>query len=215
MDKDWINSNITKYGNSHNINNNKNKRGDLQKILDSMLIEPMEEDLEFIKQIKNDNDNEFKFTISSKIERSEFMHTEEENNILNEINAKFQKLYSYKEKIVSITNFKSEFGDNFLKKFAKVGWENLIELNLNNNNISSIKRLCMIPLLNLESMDLLINNISDIDNIEHLQILNLKKINLEKNKIYDPFVFITKKFECLCYLNLSNNDIDESGQKRI
>ena len=183
---------------SHNIKRNQEEEIQLQKT---------------INEIKNDTEHTYK--ISTKIERTdgEFIHTDDERDNLNEINVKFNKFYTHKDTKISINNFGSEFGDDFLNKFSKVGWENIIELNLSNNNIDSIEPLYKMSLINLEKMDLSNNNISDIDDIVQLQISNLKNINLENNKINDPFAFFDKKFEVLVYLNISNNNIEESDQE--
>ena len=183
---------------SHNIKRNQDEEMQLQKT---------------INEIRNDTEHTYK--ISTKIERTdgEYIHTGEEKDNLNEINIKFKTFYTHKDKIINIYNYENEFGNDYLIKFSKVGWESIVELNLSNNNISSIEPLYNMPLVNLEKIDLSINIISDIDDIEQLQILNLKHCNLEKNKISDPFSFYSKKFESLDYLNISNNNIDESDQE--
>lgn len=186
--------------NSHNIKRTEKDEKDLQNMID---------------KIKNDTNHEYK--ISTKIERVDgsYVHTPEEKDSLNEINVKFHKFYTHQTKIIDLCDYGNEFGDDYLNKFSLVGWENIIELNLRNNDISEIEPLYKMHLLNLEKLDLSNNNISDIDEIENLQILKLKILNLENNKITDPYAFYHSKFYTLESLNLSNNKIDDDDKEKF
>jgi Leucine-rich repeat (LRR) protein len=185
---------------SHNIKRNEKEEADLQKT---------------INEIRNDSEHVYK--VSTKIEREdgEFIHTEEEKGSLDEINVKFQKCFTHKDEIIYLCDYNNEFGDFYLEKFSKVGWEKLIELKLNNNNITKLEPLYNMQFLFLEKLDLSYNNISDIDDINKLQILNLKVIYLNNNEIDDPFAFYDEKFNSLEYLNLLENKIEERDKEKF
>ncbi len=185
---------------AHNIKRDEKEEANLQKT---------------INEIRNDTEHNYK--ISTKIEREdgEFIHTEEEKGSLEEINVKFQKCFTHKEEIICLCDYNIEFGDFYLGKLSKVGWEKLIELKLNDDNITSIEPLYNMQLLFLEKLDLSNNDISDIDDINKLQILNLKFIYLKNNKIDSPFSFYDEKFNSLECLNLLDNEIDERDKGKF
>lgn len=185
---------------AHNIKRDEKEEADLQKT---------------INEIRNDKEHVYK--VSTKIEREDgnFIHTEEEKGSLDEINIKFQKSFTHQEGIISLCDYYDEFGDFYLNKISKVGWEKLIELKLNNNNISSVEPLYNMQLLFLEKLDLSNNKITDIDDINKLQILNLKFIYLSNNQIDSPFAFYDEKFNSLECLNLSQNEIEERDKEKF
>lgn len=185
---------------AHNIKRDEKEEAELQKT---------------INEIKNDNVHIYK--VSTKIERQDgaFIHTEEEKGSLDEINVKFQKSFNHKEEIISLGYYYSEFGNVYLNKLSKVGWEHLVELKLNNNNISDIEPLYNMQLIFLEKLDLSNNDISDIDDIGKLQILTLKYIHLNNNQIDTPFAFYDEKFSNLEFLNLLENKIDDRDKEKF
>ena len=185
---------------AHNIKRDEKEEADLQKTINA---------------IKNDTEHNYK--ISTKIERQDgnFIHTEEENGSLEEINVKFQKSFNHKEKIINLGYYYNEFGDFYLNKLSKVGWEMLVELNLNNNNITDIEPLYNMQLLSLKKLDLSNNDISDIDDINKLQIYDLKYIYLNNNQIDSPFAFYDEKFNDLECLNLLENKIEERDKEKF
>lgn len=185
---------------AHNIKRDEKEEANLQKT---------------INQIKDDTEHTYK--ISTKIEREDgaFIHTEDEKGYLNEINSKFQKDFTHKEENIILGNHRDEFGDYYFGIFSKVGWEKIIELNLNNNNITKLDPIYNMQLLFLETLDLSNNDISDIDDIHKLQILNLKNVYLNNNKIEDPYSFYDDKFIGLEYLNLLGNDIDDNDKEKF
>ena len=169
-----------------------------------------------INEIKM-NKYEHVYKISLKIEKQDgtFIHTEEEKDSLDEINVKFQKSFNFKEEIISLGYYYTEFGNLYLNKLSKVGWEQIVELKLNNNNITDIEPLYNMQLIFLEKLDLSNNDISDIDDIGKLQILNLKYIHLNNNQIDSPFAFYDEKFSNLEFLNLLENKIDERDKSKF
>ena len=185
---------------AHNVKRDKDEEANLQKT---------------INEIRNDTEHIYK--ISTKIEREDgvFIHTEDEKGCLNEINVKFQKEFTHQEEIIDLYDYKEEFGDDYMNKFSKVGWEKLIELNLNNNNITLMDPLYNMQLLFLEKLDLSNNNISDVDDINKLQILHLKFIYLNNNKIDSPYAFYDEKFNSLECLNLLENDIEDRDKEKF
>ena len=185
---------------AHNIKRDKKVESDLQKT---------------INEIRNDKEHVYK--ISTIIEREDgaFIHTEEEKGSLDEINIKFQKSFTHQEEIINLCDYNDEFGDFYLNKLSKVGWEKLIELNLNNNNITVIEPLYNMQLLFLEKLSLSNNNISDIDDINKLQVLKIKNIYLNNNHIDTPFAFYDEKFNSLEYLNLLENEIEDKDIKKF
>ena len=168
-----------------------------------------------INGIKDDHEHIYK--VSTKIEREDgaFIHTEDEKGYLEEINVKFEREFTHKEEIISLGGYNGDFGDHYLGVFSKVGWEKIIELNLNNNNITTIETIYNMQLLFLEKLDLSNNNISEIDDIHKLQAINLKSVNFYNNKIEDPFGFYDDKFNGLEYLNLLENKIDDKDKEKF
>ena len=134
---------------------------------------------------------------------------------MEEINIKFERELTHEEEIISLGGYNEDFGDYYLGVFSKVGWEKIIELNLNNNNITTIETLYNMQLLFLEKLDLSNNNISEIDDIHKLQAINLKSVNFYKNKIEDPFGLYDDKFNGLEYLNLLENEIDDKDKEKF
>ena len=185
---------------AHNIKRDKKEEANLQNT---------------INEIRNDTEHTYK--ISTKIEREDgtYIHTEDEKGNLNEINAKFQQEFNHKEEIINLSNHNNDFGDFYLEKFSKVGWEKLIELNLSYNNITSLEPMYDMQLLFLEKLDLSNNDISDVDDFNKLQVLNLKCVYLNKNKIDSPYAFIDEKFNSLEYLNRLENDIEDRDKEKF
>ena len=162
-----------------------------------------------INRIRDDNQNNYKLTFNIERTNKEIIHNSNETEYLEEINNSFNKSFIYKEKIINLNFLNERFGDEYLKKFCQIKWENIKELKLNNNNIVDIKPLFEVPLFQLETLDLSNNLIEEIDDLKNLQIYILININFENNKFDDPYIFYDDKFLNLEYLNIKNNNIDD------
>ena len=182
------------------------------------LYKKREEDVKGIKEIIDEfkynipKDSVIKYKITIKDIKN---HTNEEKNILMQINNKFDTSFTYNDEYINISYFKEDFGDEYFKIFSNVRWENIIELKLRNNNIYEIAPLLNINLLNLKKLDLSNNYISEIDDFDQIEFKCLKYINLRNNKIDYPFVFCDSRFENLGILILEDNDIDDETKKRF
>ena len=166
-----------------------------------------------INQIRKDKDHIYK--ISTTIERQDNpgIHTPEEKDYLKDINSIFKKNFTHKEEIIILSDQKNNFGDFYMNKFSKVGWEKIVELNLSNNNICNMEPIYNMQLLSLKKLDLSYNNISDIDDIDRMIIMDLKHFYLNNNKISNPFAFYNKIFNNLETLNLLDNNIEDKEKE--
>lgn len=123
----------------------------------------------------------------------------------------FNKKYNLDINDFNITklNLSRKFaGNELLKDFSKLKFNELKELYLYDNDISEIKDLQKINFEKLEVLDLCNNNISDIKIFEKIKLGNLKQLLLINNNISDICVLEKIELEKLEALDLRKNKID-------
>ena len=106
-----------------------------------------------------------------------------------------------------------------LKKFCQINLENIKELILSNNDLTSIKNLFDANLDNLEILKVDHNRINSVEILPFLKCHKLKELHLNDNKLCNvESLAKMKDFKALELIDLSNNLFDqklESNQKLI
>ena len=171
--------------------------------------------------IKNLSDafGEYSRTKHSKNEDLYFIKFLEINNNKRQFIQLTDDLYPLVQKIElrqkKIYDEEENDNQNLFKKINN--FENLIELNLEQNCIYSIKSFKDAKFKNLEILNLSINLLND-ENIKHIENLcceNLFSLNLEENLFtkYELLVAIGKKFKKLNILKIGNNTFKVKNKK--
>ena len=139
------------------------------------------------------------------------------DHLLEEFNKKFSTNIKKDDTKIDLTEKKLKNDD--LKQFCRINLENIKELILSKNDITSIKCLHEANLGNLEILKADNNRINSVEILPHLKCLKLKELHLNDNKLCNvESLGKMKDFKNLELIDLSNNFFDqklEENQKLI
>ena len=139
------------------------------------------------------------------------------NKLLDEFNKKYSTNIKLDDEKIDLTgkNIKNEG----LRQFCRINLENIKELIITKNDITSIKCLYEANLNNLEILKADQNRINSIEILPYLKCFKLKKLILNDNKLCNiETLGKLLEFNSLELIDLSNNYFDqklESNQKII
>ena len=139
------------------------------------------------------------------------------NKLLDEFNKKYSTNIKLDDEKIDLTgkNIKNEG----LRQFCRINLENIKELIITKNDITSIKCLYEANLYNLEILKADQNRINSIEILPYLKCFKLKKLILNDNKLCNiETLGKLLEFNSLELIDLSNNYFDqklESNQKII
>ena len=139
------------------------------------------------------------------------------DKLLEEFNKNYSKNISKDDTKIDLSG--SNLKNIDLRKFSRINLENIKELNISKNNITSIKFLYEMNLDNLEILKAEENRINSIEILPFLKCPKLKEIHLNDNKLCNiESLSKIEDFKALEFLDLSNNCFDqklESNQKLL
>ena len=139
------------------------------------------------------------------------------DKLLEEFNKKYSKNISKDDTKIDLSG--NDLKNEDLRKFSRINLENIKELNISNNNITSIKFLYEMNLENLEIIKADHNMINSIEILPFLKFPKLKELYLNDNKLCNiESLGKIEDFKALEMLDLSYNYFDqklESNQKLI
>jgi hypothetical protein len=140
------------------------------------------------------------------------IHSEEENEALKEINNKYNLDLDFKSENITISHYKS-FDDEQLSKLLSINFENIKNLELSYNSITTINPLKRFDNCSpLQILDLSNNEITQIDEFSLCKFCFLEELDISNNKI--EYIDSLNHFEQLKKVNISSNNI-KPDQKRI
>ena len=130
-----------------------------------------------------------------------------EKTILHSLNVKLGVELKGDEIKINLNN--RNVGNIELNLMCQVGFENLKEINLSNNNISDIAPIKNLTTTQLQKVDLSSNKIQNINVLETVLENNkdIESIKLNNNLIKDITILKKKKLSVLKEINLDNNRI--------
>lgn len=138
---------------------------------------------------------------------------EEQKNVLDNLKNEFKIEINGIEKNLDLRN--RGLNDKAISLMSKINFSNLEELNVSNNNITSLKNFENFNSPNIKNLIIKANLIKDISSLEKMSnnFKNLEILNLSKNKINDISVLNKAVFPKLNKLSLQNNDINQDLQE--
>ena len=130
------------------------------------------------------------------------------NKLLDEFNKKYSTNIKLDDEKIDLTgkNIKNEG----LRQFCRINLENIKELIITKNDITSIKCLYEANLYNLEILKADQNRINSIEILPYLKCFKLKKLILNDNKLCNiETLGKLLEFNSLELIDLSNNYFDQ------
>jgi hypothetical protein len=177
-----------------------------------------------VETLRRDLDSQFEYRDKNKLIRElddSFNNVKKldavRDKLLEEFNKKHSTNITKDDTKINLSgkNLKKED----LKKFCQINLENIKELILSNNDLTSIKNLFDANLDNLEILKVDHNRINSVEILPFLKCHKLKELHLNDNKLCNvESLAKMKDFKALELIDLSNNLFDqklESNQKLI
>jgi Leucine-rich repeat (LRR) protein len=163
--------------------------------------------------MKNNNQNkEILYSLSSRTIPPQ-THSEEENENLKKINNKYNLNLDYKSENIKISHYDS-FDDEQLQKLLSINFENIRNLELSYNNITTIN-----PLRGYENwytlatLNLSNNRITQIEDLYYCDMAELEELDLSNNKI--EYIDSLNNLKNLRKVNISSNNIKPDQERQI
>ena len=154
------------------------------------------------ENIRDSNDLKFLFTaFNNEIELS--------NNAISEIWTKKRIKIERETEDLLLNN--NKLNDENIKCISKIKFNQLKEIDLSKNEITSIESFCNINLPFLEFLNLSNNKIKNIEPLEDKNLKQLKYLFIQNNLIEDINVFLNNNFPTFQILRLENNKIEENS----
>ena len=177
-----------------------------------------------VETLRRDLDSQFEYRDKNKLIRElddSFNNVKKldavRDKLLEEFNKKHSTNITTDDTKINLSgkNLKKED----LKKFCQINLENIKELILSNNDLTSIKNLFDANLDNLEILKVDHNRINSVEILPFLKCHKLKELHLNDNKLCNvESLAKMKDFKAMELIDLSNNLFDqklESNQKLI
>jgi len=217
----WINLSYNKISDISNLKNISHKIPKLEKInLKSncienidILIDDMFPNIREIN-IQNNDDIDFETEMAKKIIKKwndvlvyQLSEEEKQKDLLYLFNQRFENKYSIEEIQINLNG--KNMGDDGLRIFSEIHFNQLQDLNLSYNNITSINDFEFVSSPELQILNLSNNEIKDITILSTLNFQYLEKLDLSNNKISDLNIFENVNFPVLEELYLSSNKIKD------
>ena len=154
------------------------------------------------ENLRDSNDLKYLFTVfNNEIEFSEKAIAVFEKAIKVDIKREEENLFLSKKKI----------NDENIKCLSLIKFNQLKEIDLSENEITSIELLCNMNLPFLKFLNLSYNKIKNIEPLSEINSRKLKFLFIQNNQIEDIHVFLNNDFPKLEILRLENNKIKENS----
>lgn len=170
---------------------------------------------EIIENMKESNQNkELLYKIESR-DIKDPIHSEEENEKLKQLNNKYNLNLDFKNEIIKISKYEN-FDDEQLQKLLSINFENVKNLELSYNNITTVNPLKGFQnWFPLEKLNLSYNKITKIDDLIECELQCLEELDISNNKIEYIDILTDSKFESLKKVNISSNNIKSDQERYI
>jgi hypothetical protein len=155
------------------------------------------------ENIRDSNELKFLFTaLNNEIEISK--------KAIDKINHEKEIKINREEECLLLRN--KQLNNENIKCLSQIKFNQLIEIDLSENEITNIEPLFYLKLPFLELLDLSYNQIRNIECFGDIKMKQLKYLFIQNNQIEDIKVLVDPNFQTLEILRLENNNIDQNSQ---